>query len=160
MKIRQSPSRVTNRLKGLIPTLYNFTTDPTNLANVTDEDWTTVSGTGVRICTAGYEVVQIRYDLGSVRTVLLCAKVGIWATAGAVQVMFMHLVGFDWLLLSGWQPAVTVGSTSEYVCYCASILVRERYIGLQILNPDAGVTNSIKLYEFAALEFSDFIGKN
>ena len=152
--------QVINRLKGLTATLYNFTTDPTNLANITDEDWTTVSGTGVRICSGANEIAQLHYDLGAVRTVLLVAKVGLWASTGTISFIFLFsLDGITWVTTSGLNQ-IQISGTSESVRYAQTVLVRARYIGARILNGTAGATMSAKFYEFAALEFRDFIGTN
>lgn len=154
------PKSVINRLKGLTATLSNFTTDPTNLANITDEDWTTVSGTGVRICTSDGEKMWLRYDLTVVRTVLLVGKIGIWVSAGSIYLYFIYsLDGTNWYAVAE-RPNASFNSTSERVLFPFTNLVRSRYVGIYLQNDAATPTMRAKFYEFAALEFRDFIGKN
>jgi hypothetical protein len=149
-----------NRLKGLTATLNNFTTAPTNLANITDEDWTTVSGTGSRTCSGTFEPMNVYYDLGAVRTVLLMGKLGLWSSAGNVDASWLSSIdGSTWILAAGVSGAVR-GSTSEVISYLVPLLIRGRYIGIRVRNVNTSVTANVKFYELAALEFGDFIGSN
>lgn len=72
---------------GILPTASTFDTNPTNLDRITDGDFETVTGWGSKVVGSPSWIGYITIDLGSVKKLLMCARVGIYSTAGAIQVV-------------------------------------------------------------------------
>jgi len=151
--------RVINRALGITPTVAGFGTDPTNLGNVTDNDWTTVTGTGSTTLGAGGDIGYLNFDLGAVRTVLVNAKVGVWRDAGTMNLYwYWSTDGIAWKHTNH----VVIGSTTsavEEIIWPLLGMLRTRYFRLRFYLSAAG-TGNVKIYEVQALEFSEVVGQN
>jgi hypothetical protein len=60
--------------------------NPNNLANATDGNYSTATGTGTKVMTGAGSVGSFILDLGEIKTVLVTARVGIGTTAGNISV--------------------------------------------------------------------------
>ena len=67
-----------NYASGILPTASGFTVDPTNLANFTDGDFSSVTGTGTETASSADDI-YVTVDLGQI---ISCSKVfykiGLW----------------------------------------------------------------------------------
>ena len=63
-----------NRMAGITPTQTGWDTAPTNLTNATDEDDSTVTGTGIDNLAAWASSGEIKFDMGATYTVLCRIK--------------------------------------------------------------------------------------
>lgn len=136
-----------NLVKGVLPIAIasSWDTPPTNLANATDGNIDTVTGTGTSTGKGIYgNYGVISFDLGSVKNILVGGKVGLWATTGSSEIYVqasadnIHFYNTDFLLAEygnieriGWLSSVNV------VC---------RYITF-ILTSNTNTTVNMKIYE-------------
>lgn len=73
--------KVVNRLSGIIPTFAGFDINPSNPQLMTDGDWTTESGEGVKQLSANGEWF-IKFDMGSAYPVLVVAHMNAHRASG------------------------------------------------------------------------------
>jgi len=76
-----------NVLRGVLGVASGWGTAPTNLANCTDGDFTTSTGTGSKVLGAAGVVGELVFDLQSSKTLLVGIKAGIWASVGSIQIL-------------------------------------------------------------------------
>ena len=96
-------------IAGKLPVFAGWTVDPADAAYITDNDPTTVCSTGSAVISA-YSQVQITYDLGSLRNVLLEVTGKCVASAGTPRMYIYAYTGSSWIQMSDIS-----GSTSEVV---------------------------------------------
>ena len=157
--VKMGVPRVINRVLGIVPTVANWDTDPTNLERATDNDWTTVTGTGQTALLGAGDVGQLIFDLGVIRTVLIGAKFGEWVTASSLSCYLEYsLDGIAWVQ---WTDAVHTGMAGgvEQFRFPKAHLVRLRYFRFKWYLNGAGTAN-VKIYEVQALEFQYTEGRN
>lgn len=137
----------TNRCKGLTPTTSGWTTAPASLSNITDGDYTTVSGTGVEdSVTESY--VQI--DLEKVYTGHLKTKIGYWVEDTTPAIMYHQFKirvstdGVTWQIIK----SIYTYDTTERTWTFEFPFISARYIRLQSYQAySAGTDAYLKIYE-------------
>lgn len=140
-----------NAARGITPTATTFDENPSNLANATDGSPTTVTGVGSKTLGGSGTVGFVYVDLGSAKTVLFGAKVGMYSSAGKMSVfMSTSTNGSDYYVSVG--DGVT--STTEKLYYPAASIVNARYLQLQFY-VNAAATASVKIYEIKAYELGE-----
>jgi len=145
-----------NRLRDITPTVSDWGTDPTNLGNITDNDWDTVTGTGSTILGGAGIVGRVMFDMGAEYTVLVGGKIGMWSTANEMRLYFYwSLDGVTWNpMMGGGNIVMAETVAAESLSTWASVYVRTRHIRLQFYCSGAATANA-KLYEVQAIEFAD-----
>ena len=141
-----------NILKGKLGVASVWDTDPANLENMTDGDLATVTGTGSKVMGAGGSYGHITFDLGSVKTVLVGGKVGIWSTAGNIYcVLEQSDNNITWNGDNG--TALNYTTLVEQVSAFRTHLVTCRYFRLRFY-VTAASTAYAKIYEVMAWELT------
>jgi hypothetical protein len=149
-----------NRAYGITPTVSDWDTDPTNLSNTTDDDWSTVTGQGILTTSAQYENATIKWDLGATYTVKVRMKVAVWTNTGSFGGWLRSSTNDStWDRTGRWSECLAGNNTSEEIYYCESF-IRGRYIRLAIFAATGAQTLNFKVYEFQAIEFPDVSGSN
>lgn len=139
-----------NILRGIVPTASIWDTAPTNLANATDGDFATVTGTGSKAMSGAGTFGYITVDIGSVKTVLIGARIGIWSTAGNIYVNIDS--SDDGVTYRAYPNSIALrSSTSELIIDIISSIVNGRYIRFQFYT-NAVCTANAKLYEIMGWE--------
>lgn len=144
---------IRNRAKGRLPVAATWDVNPTNLANATDGDFDTVTGTGSKAILGIAELGRITMDLGAAYSVNVRAKLGMWSTAGNVYVTLYYSVdNIAWYnAFMGGAFTQVVGNVAEYIVGCNLQFVRARYIRLQFVGSVAQ-TGYVKIYEVQAID--------
>ena len=141
-----------NILKGKLGVASGWDTDPANLERVTDGDIDTVTGTGNKIMGGAGFYGYITFDLGSVKTMLLGARVGMWSTAGTTNIYFE--TSNDNITYRNLQPILCASTAvAEIVSELVAKVVRGRYVRLR-LYVSAAATAYAKIYEIMAWELT------
>lgn len=148
-----------NRAAGVTPTVTGFGTDPTNLANTTDGDWTTVTGTGQTVVGGSALIGTIDFDLGAVYTVLVTAKFGLWCSAGQLVSDLWHSTDGNTWVQCTQTNIVIVGVAAEAIRFPLVVGIRSRYFRFAFYSTQA-CTGNVKIYEVQAVEFPNIAGTN
>lgn len=143
-KSRSKPRNVLRGILGIADATWGVA--PTNLANVTDGNKDTVSGTGTKTLSGSGNIGYITFDLGSIKTVLIGGKIGVWSTANGITAYLQvsddgNTYRTTTIIISGST------STSEIIVDCVPAIISTRYIKLRFYGSGAMDAN-IKLYEF------------
>ena len=149
LKLESSPD---NALRGILGVASGWGTDPTNLANATDGDIDTVTGTGNKIMAGAGTCGYIKFDLGSVKTALVGGKIAIWSTAGTIYMYIDQSVDDITWYLSG-QPVLGRVVADENIAPPPPVLVTMRYFRLRFY-VNAASTIYAKIYEVMAWELT------
>jgi hypothetical protein len=139
-------------LAGLTPTASGWGTAPTNLANICDGDWTTATTAGQSNKTsANSSLGNITIDLGSIQTVDLMAKLGVWDNISTgVNVKWQWSSdGTTWI--TDAQGAGYLGASSQTLFYPFTIGITARYVGLLFQNSGANESANVVIYEIGAV---------
>lgn len=139
-----------NVLRGIVPTATTWDTDPTSLANCTDGDHTTVTGTGSKVMGAAGYVGYLNFDLGSIKTFIFGGKVGLWSTAGSVS-MYVTVSDDDITYSNNTAVVMIVTTTTELAGFILSKIFTGQYIRLSFYAGSAATANA-KIYEVMAYE--------
>lgn len=142
-----------NILKGIVPVASTFDTAPTNLANCTDGNITNPAGTGTKAMSAAGTIGALTFDLGSVKTVLIGFRVGVWGAVAAKTAMY---IGYgDMAATQGGQCALnnSTSASSEVILSAESAaVITARYISFTFISGSTATTYNVKPYEFMAYE--------
>lgn len=149
--VTKSRTKPRNVLRGVVPTQDTFTTIPTNLERCTDGDYTTATGAGSKVMDGSGTFGNLIFDMGSIKTVLVGARVGMWADKGTTT-----------LYISGSDDNITyrVISNSSQSHTATSESIRDgsfptifncRYIRLTFSTSTAS-TPQMKIYQVTAHE--------
>lgn len=140
-----------NVLRGIIPTYEYFeTATPTNLANATDGDLSTYTGTGSKTLGSAGTVGTFIFDMGKVKVVLAGAYIGLWADSGNISYYFDSSInGSDWI--NGYNSSYYGAATSESIRDGTPSLLVGRYIRIRVKLSAAG-TGNVRLYSAMAYE--------
>jgi len=84
-------------IAGKTPTFVDWTTDPTDAANITDGDISTSCTTAEKIAGAGYQYAYMDWDLGGLYDVLCGAVVAVGVTAGTGKCRLFLWDGANWI---------------------------------------------------------------
>jgi hypothetical protein len=150
-----------DRLAGVLGTQSGWNTAPTNLANMTDGDWTTATGLGVNtnVTTYAWAAGYIKFDMGAIYNVMLQMLITIGSTYAGQQTSFIIQGSVDdstWYVMnpngSGYTGGVFNNNNSVLAFY--SLFTRARYLMLQVAN-NGGNTSTLSLgvTEIKALDF-------
>lgn len=144
-----------NILRGATITFDGFDdANPTSLENATDGNATTSTGVGTKILGATGDVGNFYIDLGSVKTILFSAKIGVSSSANNLRAYLNSKIASGDTyreLASAW---VNVASTSEFIMDPQPQLVTARYLKIRV-NVSGAATGNIKIYELKAYELGD-----
>ena len=136
-----------NVLRGVLGVSSVFTTAPTNLANMTDGDLASVTGTGTKVMGGQGTWGTITFDLGSVKTVLMGARVGMWTSASNA---FMYFESSDdnanWTATGIEDSVVQSTAAAEQISDSLSQILTGRYVRLRFFVFAAATVNA-KIYE-------------
>jgi hypothetical protein len=134
-----------NLVKGVLPVASSFDIPPTNLANVTDGNVNTVTGTGTSTGKGAFGTYGIiSFDLGSVRNVLIGGKVGLWSTIGTSEVFVQ--ASTDHVNYYPTDPLLIKFSNVEEIGWLSSSNVVGRYIEFVLIS-DSNTTVNMKIYQ-------------
>lgn len=157
--------QVKNRFKGVQPEFSGWDTPPSSPENVTDEDWSSVTGTGqTKVGAGGGFVGFMDFDMGAVRTVQIFIKVGLWGSISGQN----HELDISWSNnpdVDGWFSAsfyniVVETLTTEQVHMSHVQHVRARHVRFRFWYYGSNGTGYAKIYEAMALEFPQVAGAN
>lgn len=142
-------SKPVNILRGIVPTASGWDTAPTDLANCTDGNFSTVTGTGVTTLVAGGAVGIVGIDTGRISVYLIHYFMGVWRTAGSVY-FYVEASndGVNWVLQSLRSDDVT---NATEALRNVNRVVYGRYIRIRITNTDASTTNA-RFYQILGWE--------
>jgi hypothetical protein len=160
-KMRLEKPLVIDRAKGITPTVAGWDTDPTNLANITDGDWTTVTGWGAtNKAGAGY-FGYVKIDLGAVYSCLWTMKVGVKSAANKITGQWQWSTdGITYYSVCDLWP---LGSqnVAERIQYVGSkAVVRARYVHFAFYVSGAANTADARIYAIQAHDLIAVGGKN
>lgn len=123
---------------------------PTDLANLTDGDLTTVTGEGSTVKVAAGDIGTITWDLGSIMTVLFGGRLGIRTTASWIDVYAESSDdNIAWRTQGSENFIHAHNSNVEKVSDTYSVILTGRYIRLRAYVANAA-TGSFKGYEAMA----------
>ena len=121
--IRQTP----NRLAGIVPTFDTFDTDPSSPANMTDGDWTTESGEGVKTLSANGWIGNIKFDMGAIYPVLIVAHINahrdsgdgeiymsVWSSPDGANYYFSGTYSQCGVVVVAYKPFVSAFTYARY----------------------------------------------
>ena len=151
-KVLISSLILNNVLRGILGVASGWDTDPTNLANMTDGDLATVTGTGSKVVWVAEDYGRIVFDLGSIKTVLVGGRVGIWSTAGGITA-YVESSDDNVNWKRTYVAVFWAYSSGEYVIYTQGHLATGRYIQIRFY-VDAAATAYAKIYEVMAWELT------
>lgn len=136
-----------NVLRGVLGVSSIFTTAPTNLANMTDGDHSTVTGTGTKVMGGAGNFGAITFDLGSITMVIIGARVGIWSSAASA---FMFFESSDdnvtWTSTGIEDSGIQAANIAEQISDSLVAILRGRYVRLRFYVTGAATANA-KIYE-------------
>lgn len=142
-----------NILRGVVPTASGWGTAPTNLANCTDGDLSTVTGTGSKVMGGAGDYGYVVFDLGSVKTVLVGFRVGLWSTSNTASV-YVDGSPDNVTFYSTTNVNVSNASAVELISDATNCAILTcRYIRLRF-NINGAATANAKIYEAMAYELS------
>jgi len=149
LKLESSPD---NALRGILGVASGWGTDPTNLANATDGDIDTVTGTGEKVMGGSGNYGIITFDLGSVKTVMVGGRFGLWGTAGT-QYIFPETSDDNITWHSAWYEMIRRAAVAEQISESYFMFMAGRYIRLRFYTNIAS-TAYAKIYEVMAWELT------
>lgn len=155
MNIIQSGVQQTlkNVLRGITPVASMWDTDPTLLTNCTDGNLSTVTGTGSKIMAAAGNFGYLVFDLGTIKTVLIGGRFGLWSTTGTVTI-FVDVSDDNITYINAYSSITGATSVAESKKDTDnSALVNGRYIRLRWY-VNAAATAYANIYEVAAWELT------
>lgn len=136
-----------NIFRGITPIAALFTTNPTTLSNTTDGDFSTVTGTGTKVMAAGGSWGTLTYDLGSVKTVLMGARVGLWTSASSCYIFFESSNdNITWTATGIEDSVIQTLAAAEQISDSLSQILTGRYLRLRF-HTYAAATCNCKIYE-------------
>jgi len=145
LKLESSPDNI---LKGLLGVAADWGTDPTDLENATDGDLAIVTGTGVTIKGAGGTYGTLTFDLGSIKTVLLSGRFGLWSTASTTRIL-AESSDDNITYRSDWTNLCDITTTAEKVIDSKATILTGRYARIKF-HVNAAATANAKIYEVMA----------
>jgi len=142
-----------NRLAGIIPTFDTFDTDPSSPANMTDGDWTTESGEGVKTLAAAGVIGNIKFDLGAAYPVLVLIHMNVHRDSGDGSISVYIGISDDGITYAD-TPAVMSGVVANLYRAIIATFGYSRYYRIRI--NAVGTTGSsvyhVKVAEVMAIQ--------
>lgn len=146
-----------NRIRGVLGVASIWTTDPTTLANATDNDWSTATGIGSKNLVGDADFGRIIWDLGAIFNLDVRAKISIGNTIGGGAIDSVQLSGSE----DGGTYYDSYGGSYEnivqhYVANTDYILfthgfVRGRYVRMTFHGSAAGTHHGV-VYEIQCVD--------
>ncbi len=147
-----SQNVLNNRLKGNLGVASGWGTAPTNLERCTDSNLEIATGTGSTVMLAGGVIGEIVFDLGSIKTILVSVRVGLWSSTGTIQ---LHLLSSDnavtWRYAGGDDEVILGTSVTEIIGDSLAQILTGRYLKAQF-KANVAMTGYIKIYEVMGWE--------
>jgi hypothetical protein len=151
--INKSRSKPRNILRGLTPVATGFDTPPSDLPNSTDGNPNNPSGVGTTVKSAGAETGYIAFDLGSIKTVLVGCRIGMWATASVNNALYIDSKESVTYYNQPASAITTISTSNTNIREATPVLVTGRYIRFRFWGSATSETTfSIQPYEFYAYE--------
>jgi hypothetical protein len=144
-----------NRVAGILPTSTVFDTAPTNLANITDGDWTNETGEGIKsLAGKSGDIGDIFFDMGADYPVVIIGAVNGHRVSGDGMIGLQIAQSFD---NSTWGFGNTVWGGITYDAYriFAVFFAYARYIRFNFYSASVTVNPSVfhvKVAEVMALQ--------
>lgn len=139
-----------NALRGITPVSTIFTTAPTTLSNTTDGDFSTVTGTGSKAVTGAGNYGRLSFDMGSTKTVLMGARLGLWSSANASYAFFESSDDGSTWRPQGTEDSVCYNNTAaEVVSDSNTAILTGRYVSIRFW-VSGTATGNAKIYEVYA----------
>lgn len=139
-------------LKGLIPIVDTFDVNPSDLANITDNNSTTASGVGTKVMGGGGTVGQLTYDLGSSKNVIIGGKIDLYASTGSMNLV-IDVSDDNNTYINGPINAFSITQTSsspKWIGY--PYITRARYIRFRFTSGGAANPGSVKIHQLTATQ--------
>lgn len=137
-----------NGSSAILPVASNWGTPPSSLANATDNDLATVTGTGSKVLGAAGQYGIIDITLPTSELYLVASKVGIWTSAGEARVYVQCKANGSTYTDSG-NVMVRTTMASESVIYIEPVIIVGPDLRLIFYGSAAGTFNA-KIYEIFA----------
>jgi hypothetical protein len=145
-----------NRIAGKTPVASVWDTNPTNLANSTDGDWTTSTGTGTKSMTAAGVFGQLVWDMGATYNVQVRGLVGIGHSTGGSVTIFVDFStdNLNWTKAAQYYGQCLIEWINTTIAYnLGPVFGRGRYVRLRWNCADAGTyTGSGYVTELQAID--------
>jgi len=148
-----------NRLRGITPTSSVFGTAPTTLSNVTDGDFSTVTGTGSTNAGGAGDYGILTFDMAASYTVLMGGRVGLWAASSRVVEVFLESSddNVTWRTNAGLVGLVNASAymtspAGEIIADIAPVVLTGRYVRARFWVNGASNTANAKIYEMFAFD--------
>ena len=141
-----------NAASGIIPVASVSDSNPTNLENCTDGDWSSVTGTGSKVLGASGDIGRLTFTLPRYSIYLAAAIVGVWSTAGTVNVRFYSSIDLSTYVWSGLNAISKISTTESHCQTMPGILIGQSVQLVFQLN--AAGTGNVKVYEFFAFDLA------
>ncbi len=107
-------------ISGVTPTYSGWTVDPTDGADITDGNISTICTTGNKVAGSGWQSAIFEWDLGATYNVFVTAVGGIGVTAGNPRSNLWLYDGSSWIAATGdvfaWSGDLKVGTVYGGVC--------------------------------------------
>jgi len=156
MKLIQNGIQVSdvpnNIFRGILPVAALFDTPPSDLPNVTDGDNATVTGTGTTALGASGLIGNVTIDVGTIKTLLIGSKVGIWSSAASVNVSILSS-NDNAMYTSGSSIVASTTSVGENIVETLAKVLTGRYFKFNFSLSGAG-TGNVKIYTINAWELN------
>jgi len=123
---------------------------PESLTNATDGNSTTVATVGMAKASGVGNYGDLVFDMGSIKNVMVAAKIGIWASSGAVP-FYVSYSDDNITYTSRTTLSATSSASSEQITHSVPSLGKGRYVRLTFQSTAAATINA-KLYEVFAYE--------
>jgi hypothetical protein len=147
--ITKSRSKLRNLLIGNVPTAALWDTPPSDLANVTDGNHTTSTGTGTKSTSGAGTVGTITFDLNDTPSspLLLSIHAGVSVSNNNLYIYVdQSSDNFNAVTYNEGQSVGGSGSPTESKISIAPTMISERYFRIRFYT-SAAATGTVKIYE-------------
>lgn len=149
-----------NILRGIVPTASGWGTAPINLANCTDGNVTTATGTGSTNMLAAGNYGEILFDLTIEKRILVGGRVGIWAASARRIKVYLESsddgINFRSAGVLGMVNSSTYGdSGAESIVDLMPVILQGQYFRVRF-NIEGGASNTAnaKIYQVWGYELA------
>ena len=110
-----------NLIAGVTATLSGWTVDPTDEADITDDDISTACTTGNKVAGSGYQYGIFEWAIGSIQNILCTGFGNTIASAGTARMIITAYNGTDWNVI---YPSVATAAESAIICGIMASAIR------------------------------------
>lgn len=152
-----SKTNTINRLRGLTPTFSVFDTNPSNPLNMTDGDFTTETGEGVKTLSAPANVGFAEFDMGAEYPVLIITSINVHRDSGNGNLYVRIEVSPDDINWYGCGMDSIGAQVSDAYYPFKSIFAYTRYFRVRIRSLSTSVSSvyHVKFRQVMALQLKD-----